>query len=54
MPGRPWLLGYIESMYQGNIISSIKDNRIALINNSITSFIDEAQQVQDRTTRELR
>ena len=39
MPGRPWLLGYIESMYQGNIATSVKGKWIALINDSITSFI---------------
>jgi hypothetical protein len=59
MPGRPWLLGYIESMYQGNIVTSINGKWIALINDSITSFIrihrvDETRQVKDRTIRELR
>ena len=58
MPGRPWLLGYIKSMYQGNIVASIKGKWIALINDSITSFVrihrvDETQQVKDRTTHEL-
>ena len=58
MPGKPWLLGYIESMYQGNIVTSIKGKWIALINDSITSVVqihrvDKTHQVKDRTTHEL-
>ena len=60
LQGKSWLLGYLQNMYHGNIIASIKGKWGAVINDSIDAFarvhLDShaPEHVVNRTKNEIR
>jgi hypothetical protein len=59
LDGKSWLLGYLQSCYNGNIVTSIKGKWKAFINDSIDTYIkihrrDASDQLCRRTMMELR